>query len=103
MISTIDHRLHTAMHNKIKTCISMSIFRQQKRRGKNRRARKGLRRTRKLYKRPMLKSLETRRGMDDTYDESFLPLIAKGKRHRNRNKKMSRQKNKDSRDGKKNV
>ena len=51
----------------------------------------------------MLKSLETRRGMDDAYDESFLPLIAKGKRNRSRNKKMSRQKNKDSRDGKRDL
>ena len=92
------------MYIEIERCTSLFfLFRQQKRRGKNRRARKGLRRTRKLYKRPMLKSLETRRGVDDAYDESFLPLIAKGKRNRSRNKKMSRQKNKDSRDGKRNV
>ena len=103
MISVLDHRSYTAVHIKIKACISMSLFRQQKRRGKNRRARKGLRRTKKLYKRPMLKSLETRRGMEDTYDESFLPLISKGKRNRNRNKKMARQRNKDSRDGKRYV
>ena len=51
----------------------------------------------------MLKSLETRRGMEDTYDVSFLPLISKGKRNRNRNKKMARQKNKDSNDGKRYV
>merc|ERR1711963_225974 len=62
--------------------------RQQRRRGKNRRAREGLRGNRKLYKRPMLKSLETRRGIDYDYDESFLPLVAKGKRNRKRNKEM---------------
>ena len=103
MVPQVDLRLYSFNQKSIKYVLSLSLFRQQKRRGKNRRARKGLRRTRKLYKRPMLKNLETRRGMNDAYDESFLPLIAKGKRNRSRNKKMSRQKNKDSRDGKRDL
>ena len=45
----------------------------------------------------MLKSLETKSGMDDAYDESFLPLIARGRR--NRNKEKSRRKNKETKGG----
>ena len=65
-------------------------FRQQKRRGKNRRARKGLRRNIKPkgIARSMLKTLETRRnrGDHDTYDGAILPPIARSRRSRNRHK-----------------
>ena len=49
----------------------------------------------------MLKSLESRRGMDYDYGESFLPPIAKGKRNKRRNKEMPLRQNKDSKEGKK--
>ena len=51
----------------------------------------------------MLKSLESRRGMDYDYGESFLPPIAKGKRNRRRNKEMPLRQNKDSKEGKKHL
>ena len=53
----------------------------------------------KVYKRPMLKSLETRGGMDDAYDESFLPLIAKGRRNRKKYTEKYSNGNKESRGG----
>ena len=47
----------------------------------------------------MLKSLETRMDTGDTYDETFIPMVAKGKRHRKRRKEMSLRDKKDSNEG----
>ena len=51
----------------------------------------------------MLKSLETRIGNDDTYDETFIPMVAKGKRHRKRRKEMLQREKKDSNEGMKSL
>ena len=66
-------------------------FRQQRRRGKNRRARKGLRRNvdGKRVTRPMLKSLETkrrRRRYRGLNGGSLIPQVARSRQSRNRQK-----------------
>ena len=64
-------------------------YRQQRRRGKNRRARKGLRRKySKSIASSMLKSLETRRNTDHHIGKDKLSIapIARSRRSRNRHK-----------------
>ena len=70
-------------------------YRQIRRRGKNRRARKGLRRKySKTIARPMLKSLETRRNKDAHHigkeDLALTTPIVRSRRSRNRHKGKDR-------------